>query len=117
MNIIKNNFVFHNGETATADGNVLTVNVANQVAVYITGSTTSHTIKFEGSDGVDVNANWYPAYARRSDDITYDSQTTDVAECWVVDLTPWVAFRVRIDAISGTNATLTAIGRVVDTNG
>jgi hypothetical protein len=116
MNIIKNDFVFHNGETETADGNVLYAPTANQVAIYITGVAASHTIKFEGSDGVDEHANWYAAYAKRADDNTVASETNGVAECWIVDLTPWVAFRARIDAISGANASLTVIGRVVDTN-
>ena len=115
MNIIKNDFVFHNGETEVADGNVLKDPTANQVALYITGSTDSHTIKFEGSDSADDDANWYAVYARKAVDNSYAVQTTGEDECWIVDLTPWVSFKARIDAIAGDEASLTVIGRVVNT--
>lgn len=111
MNYIKQ-WTFHNGTTTAKDGIEMTVNRADQMTVFITGTSTSRTIEFKGADD---NGNWYSIPAFKEPDFTLASSTTGNNEAWTIDLTKWVKVNINVTAVSGGNVTVKA--KVVNTVG
>lgn len=103
---------FQNNVTAPSNGTIFTINSFDKATFFITGTSTSRTIIFEGSDG---KGNWYSALATKIPDLTMAYQTTGNNEVWTIDLTDWVAIRVRVSAVVGGTVNIT--GKVVRTNG
>jgi len=112
MMTMSDRWVFQNEATTTADGEALFSGRWDQVTIYITGTATSSTVVFEGSD---KDGNWYSLPAFKMPDYTLASQTTELDEAWVIDLSKWYSVRARIDSISG--GYITIVGKVVNSNG
>lgn len=103
---------FQNNVTSPNEGTIFTINSFDKATFFITGTSTSRTIIFEGSDG---DGNWYNALAAKIPDLTMAYQTTGTNEAWIIDLTDWVAIRVRVSAVAG--GYVNVVAKVVRTNG
>lgn len=106
-------FIFQDNITIIGNGSALYANRNDILTIYITGTATSRTIVFEGSDS---EGNWYNALACKLPELTMATQTTGTTnEVWTIDMTNWVAVRTRVSSISG--GTLRITGKVVNSNG
>lgn len=104
--------ILQNNVIIPSNGITFTVNSFDKATIFITGTSTSRTIVFEGSDS---EGNWYPALFAKIPDLTMSSQTTGNNEVWSIDLTDWFAIRARVSAVAGGNVRVTA--KVVRDNG
>lgn len=109
MKIQNNAWVFQNSVTTIGNGETLYPNYNDQITIFITGTSTSRTIHFEGSDN---DGNFYAIPAVKLPELTIASSTTGNNEVWVINATSWVSIRCRISAING--GTVKIIGKVVD---
>jgi hypothetical protein len=109
MQVQNNAWVFQNSVTTTGNGEILYPNHNDQVTIFITGTSTSRTIIFEGSDN---DGNFYSIPAVKLPTLTIASSTTGTNEAWVIDTTSWVGIRCRVSAIVG--GTVKIIGKVVE---
>jgi hypothetical protein len=112
MTSINNEWIFHDKTTTPQNGTEFMPNYADQMTIFITGTSTSRTIEFKGSD---EDGNWYSIPAFKNPDFTLASSTTGNNEAWIVDLTGWVSVNVNVTAIDGGNVTVKA--KVVNTVG
>jgi hypothetical protein len=112
-NICYANYILHSGTTSVDDGTAMSIQPGMVTAnVFIRGTTTSHTVVFEGKDD---DGNWYLIKSCVNlSTMTIASQTSGINEVWQVDLTGWTAFRARVSAISTTGSGLTIKAKVVD---
>ena len=111
MEIHSNSWIFQNDATTTGNGTSFQSGRNDQLTIYITGTSTSRTIIFEGSDG-ESTPNWYPIPAIKLPTLTSATSTTGTNESWVINLAHWVLVRCRISTIVGGTVRIT--GRVVD---
>lgn len=111
MDIRTNSWVFQNSVTTTGNGETFTVGRNNQLIIFITGTSTSRTIYFEGSDA-ESTPNWYPIPAVKLPELTTVSSTIGNNEVYAIDLAPWFSVRCRISAVSG--GTVKIVGRIVE---
>ena len=109
MHQIDNNFIFQNSVTSIGTGTIYSPVHNDQITIYITGTSASRTINFEGSDS---EGNWFPALATKLPDITMASSTTGTNEVWVLDTSNFVTYRTNITVISGGTVRIT--GRIVN---
>jgi len=112
MNIHSNKWIFQDSVTAPANGEVLESGRADTVTLFITGTSATRTIYFEGSDN---EGNWYSIPAFKLPTLTMASSTTGNNEAWEIDLTDSVYVRARVSAVAGGTVRIT--GRVVNSNG
>lgn len=109
MHNINNNFIFQDSASSISIGNIYSPNTEDQITIFITGTSISRTINFEGSDG---EGNWFPALAVKLPDMTMASSTTGINEVWVLDTSNFVKYRINIVAISGGTVRIT--GKIVN---
>lgn len=112
MEIWSNKWLFQEDATTTGNGKIFYGNKNDTLTVFITGSSSSRIIYFEGMDD---EGNWYSAPAFKMPDYTMASSTTGNNEAWEIDLSNWVAVRTRISTVSGGTVKIT--GRAVNKNG
>lgn len=109
MKVQNNAWIFQNSVATTGNGEILYPNYNDQITIFITGTSTSRTIHFEGTDN---DGNFYAIPAVKLPGLTIASSTTGNNEVWVINTTPWVSIRCRISAIDG--GTVKIIGKIVD---
>lgn len=102
------NYTFHNNVTNIGAGEVLNVINISIINFEISGTATSSTCIFEGKS-IDDGA-FYPIQCVNLSTLTLANQTTSKGELWQFDCTGFIAFRVRISAISGGNLTIKGRG-------
>lgn len=112
MNVLTNKWIFQDSISSPAEGNPFYTNRNNIVTVYITGSSTSRTILFQGADG---EGNWYPIIGCKISDafMPMATSTTGTNEKWQFDVADSLAIRMNVTAIAGGNLRIT--GRAVTT--
>ena len=111
MNIQTNKWIFQDDVTTPGNGNVFRTGRNDLVTVFITGTSSSRTIVFEGCDGEDT-PNWYSLSAIKLPDRTIAESTTGTDEVWEIPLANFVAVRCRVSAVAG--GTVRVTGRVVE---
>lgn len=106
-----NSFVFQDNTTTASIGNAFYPNKNNQVTIYITGTSTTHAITF---DGCDAEGNWFNncVLAAKLPSIDLESSTTGINEVWVIDTSFWVGIRINVTSIS--NGYIRVTGKAVD---
>lgn len=102
-------WIFQDSVTTTGTGTLLYPNRNDNVTVYISGTSTSRTIAFEGQD---TENNWFAIQGVRLSDYSKANSTTGTNEAWTIDLSGVVAFRANVTAIAG--GTVRVTGKVVD---
>jgi hypothetical protein len=111
MNIQTNKWIFQDDVTTPGNGNVFRTGRNDLVTVFITGTSSSRTVVFEGCDGEDT-PNWYSLSAIKLPDRTIAESTTGTDEVWEIPLANFVAVRCRVSAVAG--GTVRVTGRVVE---
>lgn len=98
----------HKASTTVNTGKTVFVNDATSLLISIHGTSTSFTIKFEGSlDGT----NFFPIEGYKYNDSTISAtQTSTKDEAWEFDVTLIKAFRANLTAIANNNISVVANG-------
>lgn len=104
--------LLQNNVTVPSNGIETIINSNDKATIFISGTSTSRTIIFEGKDN---DGNWYSASAIKLSDATRANQTTGNNEAWSLDLSNWVSFRIRVSAVAGGYVRVTA--KIIRTNG
>jgi hypothetical protein len=111
MEIYHNEWIFQNNITSPSNGASLASNRCDQVTFYISGTSTSRQIYFEGSDN---EGNWYAIPAVKLPELTIATSTTDNNTSYVINVTNYVSVRARVSAVAGGTVRIT--GKIVESN-
>jgi hypothetical protein len=105
MMILKRNFL-QNAQMEISTGDAFDVSNIENIYLTLYGTTTSFTIKFEGSfDG----EHFFPVIGDKLSDYTASSTTTSTLnEGWSFDVTALMSFRANLTLIGNGNITVTA---------
>lgn len=111
MDIRTNSWIFQDSITTAGNGEPFITGRNNQLIIFITGTSSSRAVWFEGSDA-ESTPNWYSIPAVKLPELTVVSSTTGNNEVYAIDLAPWYSVRCRISAVSG--GTVKVTGRIVE---
>lgn len=104
-------WIFQDSATTTGIGKLLYSNRNDNCTIFITGTSTSRTIQFEG---IDNEGNVFPIQGVRLSDYTKATLTTGTNEAWTIDISNVVGFQVHITTIAG--GTVRVTGKVFESS-
>lgn len=112
--VYKNNFVFLDKVTSANDGAVLYTDAEDfmqskvlSVTLYISGTASTISVKFEG---MDMNGTFYPLACANLSVIGVASEATTLPAVWYADLVGIYGFRTKLESLDAGYVTIT--GRI-----
>jgi hypothetical protein len=95
--------ILHENTIEPGDGDVALVEAYTSLAIYITGTSSSRTLKFQGAI---IQDKFVDIEGANMSTMDMAATTTGTEQIWQFDVTDLKYFRVKVDAVAGGDVSI-----------